>query len=203
MRTTQHSFAGRPARHDKRAPPAWLYFAVCQLGWFVCVLSAARGAGWLGMLFAVAAVLWHLWRVAGPIREARLLALTVAVGMMWESALVYSGLLSYPSGTFIVGLAPYWLSALWALFAIQFNTVYVWLREKTWLAALLGALAGPLSFRAGAALGAVHFDRPLAAWVVLSFGWAVLLPALLKLARRWDGVHYAGQAETATRNGTC
>ncbi|MEZ0603574.1 DUF2878 domain-containing protein [Paraburkholderia sp. IW21] len=170
---------------------AGLYFVVCQAGWFVCVLSAARGAGWLGMLFAACAVAWHLARVAEPLREARLLVVTVWVGMMWESLLVYSGLLSYPSGTFVEGLAPYWLSALWALFAIQFNTVFAWLRARTLLAALLGAIAGPMSFRAGAALGAVRFNKPVAAWIVLALGWAVLLPALLRLAQRWDGVRYS------------
>ncbi|MGF6770023.1 hypothetical protein P3T18_002502 [Paraburkholderia sp. GAS199] len=177
------------AAQSSTGTPAWAYFVVCQAGWFVCVLGAAHGVGWLGMLFAVAAFVWHLTHVADARREARLVAVVVCVGMVWESLLVLAGLLAYPSGIVVAGLAPYWLSALWALFAIQFNTVYVWLREKRWLAALLGAIAGPASFRAGAALGAVRFERPLAAWLVLALGWAVLLPALLTLARRWDGVH--------------
>ncbi|WP_144140477.1 DUF2878 domain-containing protein [Paraburkholderia sp. BCC1884] len=170
---------------------ATLYFLVCQAGWFVCVLSAARGAAWLGLLFAACAVAWHLARVPEPGREARLLVVSVVLGMGWESVLVYSGLLAYQTGTLVEGIAPYWLGALWALFAIQFNVVYVWLRGRPLLAAILGAAAGPLSFRAGAALGAVHFNRPVAAWIVLALGWAVLLPVLLRLAQHWDGVHGA------------
>ncbi|WGS52385.1 DUF2878 domain-containing protein [Paraburkholderia sp. D15] len=176
------------------ASAAGLYFVVCQAGWFVCVLGGAHDMGWLGMLFAACAVAWHLTRVAGPRREARLLVATVGIGMVWESVLVASGLLSYPSGTLIEGCAPYWMSALWALFAIQFNVVFAWLRTRLLLAALLGAVAGPLSFRAGASLGAVHFDQPLAAWIALGLGWAVLLPGLLRLARHWDGVHDSPRA---------
>ena len=52
-----------------------------------------------------------------------------------------------------------------------------------------GALAGPLSFRAGAALGAVRFSDPALSLFALSVGWAVLMPLMLALARRWDGVH--------------
>ncbi|MFM0597682.1 DUF2878 domain-containing protein [Paraburkholderia dilworthii] len=197
MQSMKHSLTGLFARRSS-GTTAGLYFVVCQAGWFVCVLSAARGAGWLGMLFAGCAVVWHLTRVPEPRREARLLAATVCVGMIWESVLVYAGLLVYPSGTVIDGCAPYWMSALWALFAIQFNVVFAWLRARPVLAAVLGALAGPLSFRAGAALGAVHFNRPLAAWIALALGWAVLLPALLQLAQRWDGVHREAQAKTKT-----
>jgi len=52
----------------------------------------------------------------------------------------------------------------------------------------LGAVAGPLSFRAGAALGALNFVKPLPAFVSLAIGWALLLPLIVLLSRRWDGV---------------
>lgn len=194
MQSMKHSLARLFSRGGS-GTAAGLYFVVCQAGWFVCVLSAARGVSWFGMVFAACAVVWHLTHVPEPRREARLLAVTVCVGMIWESVLVVAGLLVYPSGTLIVGCAPYWMIALWALFAIQFNVVFAWLRARPMLAAVQGALAGPLSFRAGAALGAVHFNHPLAAWLTLALGWAVLLPALLQLAKRWDGVHRTAQAQ--------
>ncbi|WP_415767808.1 DUF2878 family protein [Paraburkholderia sp. J69-1] len=62
------------------------------------------------------------------------------------------------------------------------------LARRRWLAALLGAAGGPLSFRAGAALGAVHFAQPMAAFCALALGWSVILPASLWLAERWDGM---------------
>lgn len=163
----------------------WLYLAITQLGWFACVIGGARGAGWIGASVAAAAVAWHLARAHDWQREGRLLAVAVAGGWLWECALVQGGLLVYPGEP---AWAPYWMAALWALFAIQVNVLFGWLRSRLWLAAALGAVAGPLSFQAGAALGAVFFpDRGLAL-AVLAAGWTLLLPALLLLARRWDGI---------------
>jgi hypothetical protein len=174
-------------RHSKS--DAWRYLFICQAGWFVCVIGAARGVGWLGVLFAFCMVGYHLARAARPWREAQLVVVTIVVGWIWESILVQAGLLVYPNGTLIAGTAPYWMVGLWALFAVQFNVLFVWLRSRLLLAAALGAVAGPVSFRAGAALGAVHFQSTGKALVALAFGWSILLPACLALARRWDGIH--------------
>ncbi|MBB5540049.1 DUF2878 domain-containing protein [Paraburkholderia fungorum] len=167
----------------------WLYFVVGQAGWFVCVLSAARGVAWIGGAFVLATVVWHATRVAAPVPELKLVATAVLIGALWESLLVASGLLVYPGGALIGGTAPWWLLALWALFAVQFNVLFGWLKRRLFLAAMVGALAGPLSFRAGAALGAVRFGDPVLSLFALSVGWAVLMPLMLALARRWDGVH--------------
>jgi hypothetical protein len=172
---------------DQKWAPS-LYFVVGQVAWFVCVISAARGSAWIGVALATVLVTIHLLRVAQPSEEFKLLASVLAIGATWESALVDCGLLAYPSSTAIHGLAPLWLPALWALFAAQFNTTYKWLKTRISVSALLGAIAGPLSFRAGAALGAVRFVKPWAAAVTLVIGWAVLLPIVTVLSRRWDGV---------------
>jgi hypothetical protein len=112
----------------------------------------------------------------------------VLIGGAWENITVALGLLAYP-GMPVHGWAPVWLLALWGLFAAQANTTYQWLKKRRWLAALLGAIAGPVSFHAGSALGAVYFLKPWPAVAALTIGWAVLLPLLIVLGSRWDGVH--------------
>jgi hypothetical protein len=165
-----------------------VYFVIGQAGWFACVISAARGAAWIGVAFAIALIALHLWRVDRALQEAKLIVTVVILGGLWESTLVSAGLLAYPDSTQIPGIAPVWLLALWGLFAAQINTTYPWLKKRLWLAPLLGAIAGPLSFHAGAVLGAVHFVRPWPARAALAGGWAVLLPLVILLSRRWDGV---------------
>jgi hypothetical protein len=134
----------------------------------------------------------HLFRVPRPWEECRFLAVVVMIGAIWESVLVRLDLLGYSSEIVIDGFAPPWIVALWALFGGQFNTTYTWLKQRFALAALLGAIAGPLSFRAGASLGAVHFNRPPAT-LALAIGWALILPLLTIVSRRWDGVSSAAQ----------
>lgn len=165
-----------------------LYFLVGQAGWFACVLSAAQGAPAIGVMVAVVLLALHLARVARPRQECKFLVVVALTGAIWESLLVRLDLLNYPSGLIIGGFAPAWIVALWVLFGGQFNTTYTWLKSRPMVAALLGAVAGPLSFRAGAALGAVHFNRPLVTTLTLAAGWAFILPLLSVVSRRWDGV---------------
>jgi len=147
-----------------------LYFILGQAAWFACVMSAARGAAYLGILFALVLLVLHVVSVRGPAAEIKLMLTVVVLGGAWESALIAFGLLAYPSGSVMYGIAPLWLPALWALFAAQFNTTYRWLKTRLKTGVVLGALAGPLTFHAGAALGALRFAKPLPATVALACG---------------------------------
>ena len=62
-----------------------------------------------------------------------------------------------------------------------------WLQRHWAVAALAGGLSGPLSFFAGERMGAVVFHDTWIAVAAISAGWAVLLPAVVALARRVDG----------------
>ena len=165
-----------------------LYFVIGQAAWFVCVISAAKMAPWIGICLVLVLVAVHVALAARPVDELKFILIMVVIGGSWDSALVFLGLLTYPSGTVISGMAPLWIVAVWALFAAQFNTTYRWLKPRIKLAALLGAIAGPLSFRGGAALHALEFAKPWPAALALAAGWAVLLPLMIVLSRRLDGV---------------
>lgn len=175
-----------------------IYFVVGQAGWFACVIGAAHAVAWIGVAFASALIAIHLMRVASPLPEAKLIISVVILGGLWENALVACGLLAYPGNGFTAGVAPVWLLALWGLFAAQINTTYEWLKKRILLAPLLGAIAGPLSFHAGAVLGAVTFARPSPARIALACGWAVLLPLVIVLSNRWNGVRGTGRLANDT-----
>jgi len=77
------------------------------------------------------------------------------------------------------------LLAMWALFATTINHSMAWLKDRYFLALILGAIFGPLAFIAGENLGAVVFvDRPKAL-AALALGWSALMPFLLWLAERF------------------
>jgi len=170
------------------AARVYVYLATTQIGWLSCVMTAASQRAAWGVAYALIATVGHLLFARRPSSEARLVLTVTVSGWLWDSAVAHSGLLVYPNGVLLEGTAPYWLAGLWALFAIQLNTLLHWLRERPLISVLVGAFAGPASFRAGAALGAVHFNDPTAALVVIATGWAFILPAALAIARHWDGV---------------
>lgn len=166
---------------------AALYFVIGQLGWFACVLSAAHSVPWIGTVSVGVFIAIHVLLAPQPRAELMLIGIVAVIGGAWDSGLVTFKLLAYPSGMVFADVAPYWIVALWALFAAQFNTTYRWLKSRLGIAALLGAIAGPVSFHAGASLGALRFERPWPATIALALGWACLLPLIATLSRRWDG----------------
>ncbi|MGJ7578713.1 DUF2878 domain-containing protein [Variovorax sp. RHLX14] len=163
-------------------------FALSQLGWFAAVLGAAHGMPLPGTVLVLAVIGWHLAVSARPSTEIRLVVLVGLVGFAAESINTLLGNVAYPSGQPFASLAPYWIVALWALLAIALNVTLRWLRDRTWLAAGLGAVLGPVSFSSGVRLGGAEFVHPAAALVTLACVWAVLLPAIVRLSIHFDGV---------------
>jgi hypothetical protein len=174
---------------SQRALGLLLNFVAFQLGWFACVVGAARGWPLTGTAIGAVIVASHIVRAARPREELKLIGVALLIGVLWDSALIVLGLTDFTSGTLLVGLAPPWILALWALFATTLNLSLRWLRQRWLLAALLGAVAGPLSYWAGARLGAVQLVAPWPALIALSIGWALMTPVLVIVASRCDGIH--------------
>ena len=83
--------------------------------------------------------------------------------------------------------APYWIVAMWALFATTVNLSLRWLKGRLWLALILGAIGGPLAYFAGYRFGAVTFLESTTALILLSLGWALWTPLLVLASGRYDG----------------
>lgn len=166
-------------------------FAAFQLGWFACVVSAAHDWPWAGTTIAAAIVAGHVYRAPRPLQELKLIGIALLIGVLWDSLLLTLGRLDFKSGILIDGVAPHWILALWALFAMTLNVSLSWLKGRWLAAALLGAIAGPLAYWGGARLGAVVIADPVPTLIALSIGWALMTPLLALLARRYDGIYAA------------
>ncbi|MDB5888817.1 MAG: hypothetical protein JWM03_1689 [Rhodocyclales bacterium] len=163
-------------------------FVFFQIAWFACVLGAAHDMAWLGVLVIALVCAWHCTVSIRSKPELYLILTAMFVGAVWESALVSAGLLHYTYGTLVEGLAPAWIVAMWALLAITLNVSMRWLKNRWLLSAAMGAVAGPLSFLAGQRLGAATFTGGTHTIVALSAGWAALMPLMMCLSQRYDGV---------------
>jgi hypothetical protein len=162
-------------------------FAAFQAGWFSCVLSAANGQPWLGFLTVCLVVALHFRIADEPSLELRLLALCVAIGLVFDSLLVSSGWVRYPSGMLVSGIAPYWILAMWALFSTTINYSMGWLKRSLILAALMGAVFGPLSYLAGERLGAIDLVDLRSSMVALAVIWGLVMPFLVHAATHLEG----------------
>jgi hypothetical protein len=148
-----------------------------QFGWIACVL----GGDSVAVPVAIALLLFH-WRFIG--REAAewfCIALSVALGVALDATLEALDVFRFAQGASV----PLWLVALWALFATTLNHSLRLLQQHLRWAALLGAVAGPLSYWSGVALGAAEFGiETLQACAVLAACWGLLLPLLSAMMLR-------------------
>lgn len=158
-----------------------------QIGWFACVLSGAAQRPWIGGIVALIIVSFHLFRAHEREPELKLVMIALGIGAIWDSILVSQNWLQYSSGLGLPNVAPYWIIMMWGLFATILNVSLRWLRGRWIMAALFGAVGGPLAYYGGYRLGALQFGNESAALLALALGWAFLTPILMSLATRFDG----------------
>lgn len=181
-------------------------FVVFQLVWFGAVAGAAQDRLWIGPAAGLAFVALHLWMTPRGERagEARLVLGFTLLGALLDSGLKSLGLTIYPTSAaaWPEGLAwvvPGWILALWAGFACLPRFSLGWLSGRWMLAALFGAVGGPLSYWGGARMGAVALaDEPFRTVTALSLEYAIVTPLLLAMSLRVTATkHEATPAETS------
>src|SRR5512147_876045 len=159
-----------------------LNFTMFYLGWFACVMGAGRGQLWLGPFVVAALVLIHLYLAPRPVQEPRLILLTGIFGFAVDTLQASAGLYAFARTSAAPGLCPLWMMALWMIFATTLNASMSWLAGRYRLAAVLGAICGPVSYVAGARLGAIEFPAHAGlSLAVIAVVWACVMPSLLWL----------------------
>jgi hypothetical protein len=159
-------------------------FAIYQLAWFAVILGAARGHAWLGAAMALLVTGIHLWLRREPL-EFRLVGIAVMLGLVIDTTLTATGQVQFASGGSLP-IAPYWMLALWVAFATTLNHSLRWLMRRPIVAAMAGAVFGPLAYLAGEKLGALSLPSPAIALPMLAASWWVamgLLALVLRPAR--------------------
>jgi hypothetical protein len=162
--------------------------AAFKLGWLSSVVGGAQQTPWLGPLVVFVAVALHLARAQRPSSEFVLILSCGLIGAVFDSALVAAGWVTFPSGMFSEAMAPYWIVTMWMLFGTTINLSMRWMRGRPLLASAFGFVGGPLAYLAGHKIGGIQFVDQPAAIAMLAIGWAVMMPLLMQLGVRLDGV---------------
>jgi hypothetical protein len=162
-------------------------FVLFQIGWFACVLGAAKQLPWLGVGIVLAIMAWHLLQARQPKYEIILLLIALLIGGLFDQMLLSLNLVSYQAHGWQDSLVPAWILALWAVFVTALNVSLRWMRGRWLIAVLFGAIGGPMAYIGAARLGAVYLDNLPLSYVALSVGWAILTPLLLIISEKFDG----------------
>ena len=161
--------------------------AAFYAAWFATVLAAAKGWPVAAIAASLAAVALHLAMSARRGPEVILVLVSAVTGLGIETLLLQGGLATYASAGPFADFAPAWLIALWMAFATLFNVSLSWLKSRLWLAILLAFIGGPVSYYAGAQLGALVLAEPIEISLgVIGALWVIAFPLLLVIARLLD-----------------
>jgi len=162
-------------------------FILFQIGWFACVIGAAKQMPWLGVATVLAIVIWHLTQAKQAKKELQLLIIALVIGGTFDQIMLNHQLITYQAHGWSSVLVPVWILALWAEFVTVLNVSLRWMKGRWLVAVLFGAIGGPLAYMGAEKLGAVTLNHLPISYVVLSLGWACLTPLLLKLSQKFDG----------------
>jgi hypothetical protein len=151
--------------------------AINQIIWFLCVLGGNGGVPFALPLLVVN-VLLSRHRQA----DLRMMGVLLGVGVCIDGALQAAGFFSFRQGGVPI---PLWLAVIWLALAALPHHSLSWMKGRPLLAALFGALGGPLAYWAGVRLGAATFHMALLpSLALLAAIWATLWVGVMYVAER-------------------
>jgi hypothetical protein len=156
-----------------------------QTAWWACIAGVGRGLEIPALVYGLVLASLHLRFAHQPQQEAKLAALALVVGMVADTLLQMTSVISF-YGWALGPLSPFWLWLLWVLFAMTLNTSLAFLQNHTlWLSVVAGLVFGPLTYYAGAQLGAASFDSTPFHFGALAITWGFALPVLVYAAKHF------------------
>ena len=170
-------------------------FVFFQLGWFACIIGAANHQVLWPVIGTLIYLAIHICYSDYPKLELKLMLKALIFGVSTDSLIANLGFLHFQDAWPSPYLSPFWMWTLWALVASTMNSSLAWLRGKPLLGAVLGALAGPLSYEAGIRMGAGSWggggEGQLGGLVCLAIVWAAAIPLFFY----WHHRHVGGGLE--------
>jgi Protein of unknown function (DUF2878) len=164
----------------------WPTLIAYEIVWFAAVIGAGHAMAWPGVLAAIAFTAWRLGVSRHRGIELRLVIVALLLGIVLETLWARMGLVRC-AAPWPLPETPAWLMALWMVFALTILPLFGYLHARPWLAALFGAVGGPLAYL-GAARGWHAVLLPSSPWptlAALAVGWGIAMPLLCTLANRW------------------
>ncbi len=154
-----------------------------QLVWWSSVLYGNQALALLCLLLML-----HFGLSPSPMKDAGLMIRFSLIGWLVDGLLAFAGVFSFTA-------FPFWLLLLWLHFSITLHHSLSFCRRLPgWVQAVLGGVAGCLSYLGGARFGAVALPLGhIASAAILMIIWSVLLPLGCRLADSTAEKHRAAR----------
>lgn len=148
----------------------WFY-----LGWFGCVYFAKWNISQWSFVFPAVPFLFLVALKKLSFRALLFLALISLIGVGFDSLAYNFNLVSFHNHS--SAFLPIWLLSMWFLFSTVVPLSHDLFKSKLWLAAILGAIFGPLSYYSGEAFDVLLFQNQSTIFVYALF-WGCYFPMI-------------------------
>jgi hypothetical protein len=155
-----------------------LQFIGFQAVWFAWALGIPNNTVWPGAMTSTLFLACHAPCLKANPRDREALASCLVAGFALDSLLQGSGWLNFqtPNPEPMSAWQPWWMTLLWACLACTLNHSLVWLRQRGWVAVIISAMSGLLSYRAAAETGALNWVHPELVSICLLIFWGCFIP---------------------------
>ena len=117
---------------------SWINFVLFQSVYTLSLVGVINNVAWIGCLGLAAFAIWHARTSKAAKTDFLLVGIAVVVGALLDTLYMRSGLITYNGELLWSGIAPLWILALWANFALTLGGCLSWLRGRLALAAVPG-----------------------------------------------------------------
>ena len=97
-------------------------FILFQIGWFACVIGAAKQMPWLGVATVLAIVIWHLTQAKQAKKELQLLIIALVIGGTFDQIMLNHQLITYQAHGWSSMLVPVIAQARRCSSSVDINT---------------------------------------------------------------------------------
>lgn len=154
---------------------AYFYnFVLFQFGWWMCVCwgqSKVSTSIWIASMALVIGLHFFIVVKDSWKQQALYIVLLSITGILMDYVMVKLNVFSASEKLFY-GL-PIWLIGMWLLFPMLVPNSLSWMKGRTFLQVIFGAIGGYITYFSGEALKVLSLDEN---HFVLLFAWAVFFP---------------------------
>ena len=159
-----------------------------DIGWGACVLGAAWGYHWLGMVVVLLLLIIHIAVIErNKIWIVFVVAfITIVTGFLADTLLIILGMVEPNRWLMPPPLTALWDLMIWVNFSLALDRALRFLQKTPFLAAVLGAIIAPPTYYAAGRLGALRFSEPSYLGLIwVGVIWFFVMPWLGLMAKRF------------------
>jgi len=155
-----------------------------QAGWWACVGGVRHNLEAEAIIFCLILIGIHLRVSKFPLQDIKLGIFALLIGVLVDSSLQHFSIIRF-YGWALGPLSPFWDWTLWVMFALTLNASLDFLKNQSHITTpILGLVFGPLTYFAGAQLGAAALNDSPVKIFSLAAVWMIALPLLVMAAEQ-------------------